>query len=116
MENVKVHVERFDEDTNSLIVYFSGMEGEITFQTASYAFQTHNYNTDNVQDLIKILATIGKSYLEQEKLKQNLSNKEEFIQQLKELGNSEFTVAVSDITPPPPVNNGNIIDDLEVVI
>lgn len=115
MENIKVHVERFEENTNSLIVYFSGNESDITYRTSSYAFQTHNYNTDNLQDIINILAVTGKSYLEQERLKANFSQKEDLLNQLKDLNNAEFTVNVPD-TIQQPVDNGEIVDNLEVVL
>ena len=114
MENVKVHVENFDQDTNSLIVYFSGSEGESVFKTQSYAFQTHNYDAESVDDLINKLAVIGKSYLIQEKQKLNFSQNESLIDQLKNIQNTEFEVNVPD--PPPPIDNGQIVDDLEVII
>jgi hypothetical protein len=115
MENIKVHVERFEQETNSLVVYFSGVDGNRTLQTPSFAFQTHNYDSDNIEDIIKILAVNGKSYLEQERLKQSFSNNETLLNQLKDINNKEFEVNVPDPTPLLP-DNGEIVDNLEIVI
>jgi hypothetical protein len=116
MNDIKVHIDHFDENTSSLIVSFSCLLGDIEIKTPTYAFQTHQYNTTDVQEIINKLAIVGHSYLEQEIQKINYSQNNLLIDQLKNLNNTEFQVNVRSIQPPPPVNNGEIIDNLEVVI
>jgi hypothetical protein len=116
MENVKVIIDHFDENTNSLIVSFSCLLGDREVKTSTYAFQTHHYNTTNLQEIIDKLAIVGHSYLGQEIQKLKHSENNQFIDQLKNLKNTEFEVSVNNILPPSPVNNGVIVDNLEVII
>lgn len=114
VDAVKINVKSFDETTHTLVVQFSAQEGTGYYETSDYAFQTYNFRSSNLDDIIKELGSLGKAYIEQEKQKQILLNDQELISRLKDL--KEVDVDIKDINPPIPVNNENIVDNLEVVI
>jgi hypothetical protein len=114
VDAVKINVKSFDETTHTLVVQFSAQEGTGYYETSDFAFQTYNFKSSNLDDIVKELGTIGKAYIEQEKQKQILLNDQDLISKLKEL--KDIEVDTKDINPPMPVNNENIIDNLEVEI
>lgn len=55
MDNIKVHVVSYDENTNAVTVFF---ESNLTSNTSNYVFQMHNVSGSS---LIEKLSNIGKS-------------------------------------------------------
>lgn len=114
VESVKIHVISFDETNHNLNVKFSTQEGTGYYETPEYVFQTYNFKSQVLEDIIKELGLIGKAYVEQEKQKQVLLNNNDLVEKLKNL--KDIEVDTKDINPPIAVNNENIIDNLEVVL
>ena len=70
---VKINVKSFDETNHTLVVRFSAQEGTGYYETPDLAFQTYNFKSPKLDDIIKELGSLGKAYIEQEKQKQILS-------------------------------------------
>ena len=111
---VKINVKSFDETNHTLVVRFSAQEGTGYYETPDLAFQTYNFKSPKLDDIIKELGSLGKAYIEQEKQKQILLNDQELVSKLKEL--KDIEIETKDTNPPVPVSNENIIDNLEVVL
>ena len=117
MESVVVNVIEYQESEYSLIVNFSGIIDGTHYQTPNYSFQVLNYNTSDHQEILKRIASVGKSYIEQMAAKETFHQNDELINNLKNLNSSNNRFLVSDITLPRylPINNGSV-DNLEVVL
>jgi hypothetical protein len=119
MDSVRVNVESYDETTHSLVVNFSGMQGSTEYTTPSYAFQVANYNTSDLDTIIKKIAQVGSQYLDQLAAKDTLSNNSDLVNQLKNLESANYNFTPDQlVTPPPavmPINTG-VVDNLEVVL
>lgn len=124
MDSVQVHIDSYDEISHSLTVHFTGTLNGVEYSTAKYAFSSLAYNPDlvasvmtqfNIDDIIKQLAKIGKVYLEQEVNKQQISNNTSWMNNLKSLSNTSYTVSGSDLSSNNQVNT-DIVDNLEIIL
>ena len=124
MDSVQVHIDSYDENSHSLTVHFTGMLNGVEYSTSQYAFSSLAYNPDlvasvltqfNIDEIIKQLAKIGKVYLEQEVNRQQISNNTSWIDNLKSLSNTSYTVSGSDLSSNNQVNT-DVVDNLEIIL
>jgi hypothetical protein len=119
MDVVRVNVDHYDESTHSLIVNFYGVENGIEYTTPNYAFQVANYNASDIDTIIKSIAQVGITYLQQLSAKQNLVNNNTLLDQLKNLNEANYNFTSDQLTPPSPqlmpINTG-VADNLEVIL
>ena len=113
MNNVKVNIENFDENSHSVIVSFSGIENDVEYRTPSYAFQTYNFNSSDTSEIINQLAILGSTYLIQEKSKQESLK---FVNDFKNMVGTSVEVNVPSIAPQPQSFNNDLVDNLEVIV
>lgn len=120
MDNVKVNVDSFDQNSHTIIVSFSGTENGVEYNTQKYAFNTSQYYSlygiFTVEDAIKKLAQVGLSYLQQEVIKSNAINNDALMSQLSALNNTTHNFAASDLINSMSPNNTNMVDNLEIQI
>lgn len=117
MDSVKVNIDSYDENTHSILVHFTGIENGVEYSTEKYAFNTSNYDTSSLDEIVKKLAQTGLAYLNQLAAKQKIANDANLIEQLKTLNNTSHSFNVEDLIPPAvePINTG-IADNLEIQI
>ena len=115
MENIKVNIEEFDEVNHSLIVSFSATENGVQYKTQPYAFQTFNFETQDLTKIINQLAILGDTYIEQEKRRIDTVNNSSFADQLKNIVGSSVDANVPSITPR-HIHVSELVDNLEVVV
>ena len=124
MDSVQVHIDSYDENSHSLTVHFTGTLNGVEYSTSQYAFSALAYNPNlvasvltqfNVDDIMKQLAKIGKTYLEQEVNRQQINNNSNWLENLKSLSNTSYTVSGSDLSSNNQVNT-DVVDNLEIVL
>jgi len=117
MESVVVNVVEYDESSHTLTVNFSGVVNDKHYQTPDYAFQVASYDTTDHQEILKRIATVGTSYIDQMVAKESLQQNSQLIDNLKNLNSSNNRFLVSDLSIPrfQPINS-NVVDNLEVVL
>lgn len=120
MDNVKVNIDSFDQNTHTIIVSFSGTQNGVEYSTQKYAFNTSQYyslyGVYTVDDAIKKLAQVGLNYLQQEAAKANAATNSDLMTQLASLGNTSHNFNASDLVSSLTAGNANVVDNLEVQI
>jgi hypothetical protein len=114
MESVKVKIENYDRESNSLIVSFSCLHEGKHYETTPYSFNSVNFNADTEEELVKLLALIGSDYLDQKIKSDKLSH--DFFESIS---NKEYNLNMSDVRPVHSIHTADELklgDSLEVEI
>ena len=114
MESVKVKIENYDRESNSLIVSFSCLHEGKHYETTPYSFNSVNFNVETEEELVRLLALIGSDYLDQ-KIKTDKIEHSFF----ENISNKEYNLNLSDIRPVHSIHTVEEVqlgDSLEVEI
>jgi hypothetical protein len=98
MENIDVHVERYDPVLNSITAKFSCTLHNRTYQTDLYNFELHKINASTTEGYLRELAVIGTSILENE-IRKDYFIESPISKDFSNLEGKKFSFNMNDIKP-----------------
>ena len=100
--NITVNVKSYDQNTMSMIVSFS----DETHTTANVHVQPYVYNTNNTEDMLKMLAVTGSNMLLTEANRRRFAANSAAHAALKSIVNTSITFSRDEILDMSITNNG----------
>ena len=98
MNQVNVMIHRYDETTNTLYVSFSSDESSKPVDEYQVvAFQPHNIASSNIEEMLKMIATVGISTAQTQDKKESTLANVALQESYRALSNQTFTYNISDL-------------------
>ena len=120
MENIDIHIEKYDPVLNSVIAKFSCTLHNKTYHTELYNFELHKISASTVDGYLKELAVIGTNILENE-IKKNYFIETPISRDFSNLEGKTLTYNIKDIKPVASIPDETSVpvvqqDSLEVTV
>lgn len=118
IENIKLKVDTYDEDTHHMLVSLECSVDGKQYNTGTHNFNISNHDGETLDDFLKSIASYGVNYIIEQIRRERISSNETLKQELKEVQGREISYDINQLS----VNffekedNSDVVDNLEIVL